>query len=78
MSTNQILNYYPKYEDLDYIASTSGKKKINLFIDLKGCAQSIFQEWTVKLFLEQSRGCRQIDCSYFYSLLESIKLAFIV
>ena len=69
---NQIINYYPKYEDLDYVVSTSGKKKINLFIDLKGCAQSIFQEWVVKLFLEQSRGCNQVDCSFFYSMLEFI------
>ena len=72
MTTSQIINYYPKYEDLDYLVTTSGKKKINLFIDLKGCAQSIFQEWAVKLFLEQSRGCRQVDCSFFYSLLEFI------
>jgi len=72
MSVEQLINYHPKYEDLDHIVSTSCKNKFNIFIDLKGCSQSLYQEWAVRLLLEQSRKCRQVDCSYFYSLLQFI------
>jgi len=66
------MNYYPKYSYLDQIVSSSGKDKITLFIDLKSCMQSLYQEWAVRYIIDQSRGTRQVDCSMFGSLLEFI------
>lgn len=71
ISTAQLLNYYPKYSYLDDVVSLSGRSNLNLFIDLKGCLQSIYQEWAVRYILNESVGS-YIDHSIFSSVLEFI------
>jgi hypothetical protein len=67
-----MFSYYPKYEYLDNILSMTGRKKLNLYIDVKGCAQSLFQEWAVKHILFQSEGSRIVDTSLFSATLDFI------
>jgi hypothetical protein len=69
---SQIVNYYPTYNYLDNIISTAGATKINLFVDLKGCIQSLYQEWGIRYLLDQSKGTKFIDDSLFHSTLEFI------
>ncbi len=71
MSAEQYCNYYLKYVDLDNVLYTSGKNSLNLFIDVKGCMQALYQEWAIKSILEQSMG-NTIDGSIFYSLLKFV------
>lgn len=71
MHLAQLVNYYPKYEYLDNAISMSGKEKINIFLDLKGCMQSLYQEWAVRYIINQSYGST-LDHSIFSSLLEFI------
>jgi len=72
MNISQLINYYPKYEYLDSILSSSSAKKINIYVDLKGCIQSLYQEWAVKYLLDQSNGTRYLDDSLFLSVLQFI------
>lgn len=69
----QLISYYPKYEYLDEILTISGAKKLNIFVDLKGCIQSLYQEWAVKYIVDQSTGTRDVDNSLFGATLEYIK-----
>jgi len=69
----QLFNYYPRYEYLDYIITKSNKSTLNIFIDLKGCLQSLYQEWAVKLIVQQTIENKQVDCGIFYSVLSAIK-----
>jgi len=69
---SQILGYYPKYSFLDSILSLCSKQTLNLYIDLKGCAQALYQEWAVKYIIEQSKGVRHVDISLFLAVLEFI------
>jgi len=71
--TPQLISYYPKYEYLDEILSISGAKKLNIFVDLKGCIQSLYQEWAVKYIIDQSRGTKYVDDSLFGATLEYIR-----
>jgi hypothetical protein len=71
MNVAQLMNYYPKYQYLDNILTSSGKKKMTLYIDLKGCMGSLYQDWAVKYVIEQSRDCTA-DPSIFASVLEFI------
>lgn len=76
MNIAQLINYYPKYEYLDNIVASSSAKKINIFVDLKGCIQSLYQEWAIRYLIDQSNkksdGARYIDDSLFASVLEFI------
>ncbi len=71
-NTSQFFSYYPKYEFLDNVLSLTKRKKINLYVDVKGCGQALFQEWAVKYILENSIESRIADTSVFSSVLEFI------
>lgn len=68
----QLVNYYPKYKYLDDIISATEKDVLNLFIDLKGCMQTLYMEWGIKYVLEQSRG-KYADPTIFSSILQFIQ-----
>jgi len=70
--TSQIMSYYPKYVYLDDVLSLSNKKNLNIYIDLKGCMQSLFQEWAVKYILNSSTGANVVDTCIFASVMEFI------
>jgi len=72
IGTENLICYYPKYEYLDNIISSSSAKKINIFVDLKGCIQSLYQEWAVRYLIEQSKGTQYFDSSLFFSFLEFV------
>ncbi len=72
MSNAQLLNYYPKYEYLDSALSVTGKKELNLYVDLKGCTTSLYQEWAIRTIADQSTGVQVCDQSIFASILEFI------
>jgi len=67
-----MFSYYPKYEYLDNLVSLSGRKKLNLYIDVKGCAQALFQEWAVKHLIFNSDGSRTVDTSLFSAIMDFI------
>jgi len=71
-NTSQLFSYYPKYEYLDNIISFSDKKRLNLYVDVKGCGQALYQEWAVKQILFQSLDSRVIDTSVFSSIIEFV------
>lgn len=70
-SPSQIFSYYPRYEYLDNVLTINNKQKLNLFIDVKGCATSLFQEWAVKVIVSNSQG-NQFDTSLFGAILQFI------
>lgn len=63
-----ILSYYPKYSILDSIIQ-KGYKKINLFIDLKNCLQSIYMNHVILHLLESTEQNSRIDTSVVSSLI---------
>lgn len=71
-NTSQFFSYYPKYEYLDNVLSLTSRKKINLFLDVKSCAQALFQEWAIKHIVDQSKGTITVDTSLFSAVLEFI------
>ena len=64
-----ILSYYPNYALLDEILAYKNYKKINLFIDLKNCLQSLYMEHAVLSIVESSIRARFIDTSIFSSVV---------
>jgi hypothetical protein len=68
----QVMNYYPKYSYLDDIISVSGKKTLNIYIDLKGCLQTLYQKWAIEYLLTRSRSENVIDTTVFLSVVEFI------
>ena len=68
MHPTQIISYYPNYALLDQIVS-KGYKNLNLFIDLKNCAQSLYQKHCIDMLLENSYKSNYIDSSIFTSVL---------
>lgn len=72
VSSSQFFSYYPKYEYLDNVLSLTGRKKINLFVDVKGCAQALFQEWAIKHVISHSKDTITVDTSLFSAVLEFI------
>lgn len=71
-NTSQLFSYYPKYEYLDRVISTTAKKKLKLYIDFKSCGQALFQEWAVRHLINNSRDSRLADTSLFFSVLNFI------
>ena len=67
----QFINYYPKYSYLDNLISTTGAETINIFVDLKGCMQSVYQEWAIRHVVDHSRG-KFVDSSLFAAAIEFI------
>jgi len=72
VKTSQLLSYYPKYTYLDDVLTLSGKSSLHLYIDLKGCMQSLFQEWAVRYIINLTEGSKFVDTSVFSSVLEFI------
>lgn len=68
-SNPQLLSYYPKYEYFDNILSKTCKDKINIFVDLKGCATGIYQEWCVRHIINSSKIERHLNLDIFSSVL---------
>ena len=68
----QIFTYYPTYAILDNIISLSTKNRVNIFVDLKNAAQSLYQEWAIKTLIEQSRGSTTVDVSIFEAFLSFV------
>ncbi len=71
-SASQLFSYYPKYEYLDNVVSLTGRKKMNLYVDVKGCAQALFQEWAVTQIIFNTEGSRSIDTSLFSAIMDFI------
>ena len=71
-SPAQLFSYYPKYEYLDNLLSTTSRKKMKLYIDFKGCAVALFQKWAVESIISQSQGSQMVDTSLFAAVLEFI------
>ena len=65
----QILSYYPKYSYLDNLLSTNPKQTINIFVDVKGCCTSIYQEWCVKHIIQSSKSSKHLNLDIFSSVL---------
>jgi hypothetical protein len=61
---NQIISYYPTYSLLDQVLS-KGYKNVNLFIDFKNCAQTLYQKHCIDTLLENSTISKFIDSSIF-------------
>lgn len=71
-TSSQFFSYYPKYEYLDNLLSITNRKRMNIFVDVKGCAQALYQEWAVKHIISQSRSSNMVDTSLFSGILEFI------
>lgn len=71
-SSSQFFGYYPKYEYLDSVLSATGRKKMNLYVDFKGCAQALFQEWAVRVMIDNTKNSNTVDTSLFAGVLEFI------
>lgn len=67
-----FMNYYPKYEYLDNILSTSGATKVNIFLDLKGNINSLYMKENIDYIINQTKGAKYIDNSLFSSVMEFI------
>ena len=65
----QLLSYYPKYEYLDNLLSCNHKDTINIFIDVKGCATGIYQEWCVRHIINSSKNSKHLNLDLFSSLM---------
>ena len=72
VNPSQFFSYFPRYEYLDKLLSLNPKKHINLFIDVKGCATSLFLEWAVRYIIDHSRNDKHIDMSLFSGIMEFI------
>jgi hypothetical protein len=68
MHPTQIISYYPTYAILDQITS-KGYKNANIFIDLKNCAQTLYQKYCIEELIENSHRSNFIDSSIFTSVL---------
>lgn len=71
-TSGQVFSYYPKYQYLDNLISISKRKRMKLYIDVKGCATAVFQQWAVQTILAQSKGSSVVDTSLFSGILEFI------
>lgn len=69
MHPSSLLSYYPTYSILDEILSYGNYKEINLFVDLKNCLQTLYQEFAIVNIIENSMKSEFVDSSVFVSLL---------
>lgn len=72
MNSSQFFPYYPKYEYLDGVLTSVGKNRLNIFVDIKGCMGSLYQEWAVKEIVDNTTISGVIDTSIFKSFLEFV------
>lgn len=64
----QIISYYPTYAILDQVISKN-YKNLNIFIDLKNCAQTLYQKHCIESLLETSQRTKYLETSIFSSVL---------
>jgi len=67
-----VISYYPTYSLLDSILSYSKSNTLNIYIDLKNVAKSLFIEDVVVNLVESTKRSRRIDSSIFTSFLNYI------
>lgn len=71
-SPSQIFPYYPKYDYLNSVMSVTRTKTLNLYVDVKGCAQGIYQTWGMNYILEQTKVLSETDSKIDITLFSSI------
>lgn len=72
ISSGQFFSYYPKYEYLDNLLSVTKQKSINLYVDVKGCAPALYQDWGVHHIIDYSKTSRHISLHPFCGILSFI------
>lgn len=65
-----VISYYPTYSLLDSILSYSKSEVVNIYVDLKNIAKSLFLEDVAINLVESTKISNRIDASLFSSLLE--------
>ena len=69
MHPSSLLSYYPTYGLLDEIISYGNYNELNLFIDLKNCFQTLYQEHAIINIIENSMASQYIESSILVSIL---------
>ena len=65
----QVLAYYPKYVYFDDLLSKNPQNRINIFVDLKGCATGLYQEWCVRNIINSSETDKHLNLDIFSAVL---------
>lgn len=73
MHPSSLLSYYPTYGILDEVLSYGDYKELNLFIDLKNCFQTLYQEHAIINIIENSMSSQYIESSILVSLLSFLE-----
>lgn len=69
MHPSSLLSYYPTYAILDEIVSYANYNKINIFVDLKNCLQTLYMEHAIVNIIENTLQARYVDTSVFSSVI---------
>ena len=69
MHPSSLLSYYPTYAILDEIVSYSNYNKINIFVDLKNCLQTLYMEHAIVNVIENTLQVNYVDTSVFSSVI---------
>lgn len=72
INSSQFFSYYPKYEYLDNLIAITKKKTINLYVDVKGCAPALYQDWGVHHIIDYSKTSRHVSLHPFCGILSFI------
>ncbi len=72
MGSINAFPYYPNYMILDNALLKADSKKMNVFIDLKNCMQTIYMKDFVEQMVDSSIKSRYMDPAIFFSVLEFI------
>jgi len=73
MHPSSLLSYYPTYGILDEVLSYGDFKELNLYIDLKNCFQTLYQEHAIVNIIENSIRSQYIESSILVSLLSFLE-----
>ena len=69
MHPSSLLSYYPTYSLLDEILSYGEYEQLNLYIDLKNCFQTLYQEHAIVNIIENSLSSNYMESSILLSFL---------
>jgi len=69
MHPSSLLSYYPTYGLLDEVVSYGDYNELNLFVDLKNCFQTLYQEHAIINIIENSMRTKYVESSILVSLL---------
>lgn len=72
MTYSNGFNYYPSNDDLLTALNRDNHKKLNLFIDLKGCMQSLYIEDYLVESVRKTEADKKIDSSLLLSALNFV------